>query len=282
MLKGTEVLWPEHESYFDLMVLREQIGSYSFDAEKMHQPKDLTSYSVDEKSLFFWETDRITSAEDLHKSLGGGIPVAAVDPSTGKGKDYSAIVGGIFFDGKIYVTDVEAGRWGLDTLVKRICLHQQEGKYVTFVYEANASQCWLGDAIKKEPTLIPIKPIISLTNKEGRIMRTMLLIQQGKIILSRKHRELIRQITNYPNVGNDDLLDALSMVVDTVEGLPKVTLEKWNEEFKKLILWKQLGCPSKKKDLVKGDPKKKILFIFDPKNRIMRPPNDDFGMLVGK
>ena len=281
MLKGTEVLWPEHESYFDLMVLREQIGNYSFDSEKMHQPKDLTSYSVDEKSLFFWETDRVTSAEDLHKSLGGGIPIAAVDPSTGEGKDYSAIVGAIFFDGKIYVTDVEAGRWGLDTLVKRICLHQQEGKYAIFAYEANASQCWLGDAIKKEPTLVPMKPITNTTNKEGRTMRTMLLIQQGKIILSRRYRELIRQIVNYPNVGNDDLLDSLSMIVDTVEGLPKLTVEKLTEEIKKLIILKHLGFP-KNKDINKGDPKKKIILIYDPIRGTMRPPDDKFGMIVVK
>ncbi len=290
MLKGTDVLWPEHESYFDLMVLREQIGSYSFDSEKMHEPKDLTSYSIDEKALFFWETDKITSAEDLFKSLGGGIPIAAVDPSTGKAKDYSAIVGAIYFNGKIYVTDVEAGRWDLNTLVKRICLHQQEGKYTVFAYEANGSQVWLGDAIKKETILVPIKPITNTAspNKEGRIMRTMLLIQQGKIILSKRYRELIRQIVNYPNVGNDDILDSLSMVVSTTEDLPKVTMEKLNGVIKELIVLKHFGF-SKNKNINKGarffsgsDPKKKVILIYDPKSGTTRPPDDDFGMLAVK
>jgi predicted phage terminase large subunit-like protein len=240
MLKGSEVLWPEHESCYDLMVLREQIGHYSFDSEKMNEPKDLNSYSVEEKALMFWEADKITSAEDLHASLGGGISVAAVDPSPGKGKDYSAIVGAIYFKGKIYVTDVDYGRWDLQTLVKHICLLQQERKSAVFAYEANASQAWLGDEIKKESVLVPIKPIINTTNKEGRMMRTMLLIQQGKIILSKRHRELIRQITNYPNVANDDILDALSMIVSIVEDIPQDRLEKLNKALKELKLLKDL------------------------------------------
>jgi phage terminase large subunit-like protein len=245
MLKGAEVLWPEHESYFDLMVLREQIGSYSFDSEKMNEPKDLTSYSVDEKALSFWETDQITTAEDLRRALGGGIPVAAVDPSTGKGKDYSAIVGAVFFNGKIYVTEVDVGRWGLTDLVKRICLHQQEGKYAVFAYEANGPQIWVGDALKEESVLVPAKPIVNTAKapKEARIMKTMLLLQQGKIIISRRYRELVRQITNYPNVANDDILDALALITAIVEDIPQERIEKLKGALKELTILKHLGFP---------------------------------------
>jgi predicted phage terminase large subunit-like protein len=278
MLKGTAVLWPEHEGYYDLMVTREQIGHTSFDSEKMNEPKDLAAYSVDEKALMFWDTDQITTTEELRASLGGGTPIAAIDPSTGKGKDYSAIVGAIFLKGKIYVTDVEFGRWDLLTIVKRVCLHQQQGKYVAFAYESNGFQKWLGESIKKEPIMVPLKPVTNLVNKEGRIWKVMLFIQKGLIIFSRRHRELISQITSYPNVANEDILDALSMIVDIAENLPQERVEQLKGELKKLTVFKKLGFP-KIGGFKMFDPKKKIILRYDPITGTMRPPDDPFGLL---
>lgn len=279
MLKGTEVLWPEHESYYDLMVIREQNGSYSFDSEKMNQPRDLNSYSIEEKALTFWETDKITTTEDLRASLGGGIPVAAVDPSTGKGKDYSAIVSALYCKGKIYVTEANASKWDLKDLVTHICLHQQQGKYAVFAYESNGSQRWLGDALKEAPTLVPIRAIGNYSTKEGRLMKTMLLIQQGKILLSRRYRELVRQITNYPNLANEDLLDALSLIVTIVETMPQERLDKLNNALKELKILKDIKF-LKGKGFNKNNPKR-VLGESDPRTGRIRPLDDDFGMLVG-
>src|SRR5207302_9130749 len=39
MLKGTKVLWPERESYYDLMVMRIVEGESAFWLEKMNEPR---------------------------------------------------------------------------------------------------------------------------------------------------------------------------------------------------------------------------------------------------
>ena len=53
MLEGTEVLWPEHESYLDLMEIRLTEGRASFDSEKQNDPVDASSCFFDPESLVY-------------------------------------------------------------------------------------------------------------------------------------------------------------------------------------------------------------------------------------
>ena len=238
MLEGIEVLWSDKESYYELMLMRAQKGSLSFDSEKQNEPRDTSGQSIDMKKAIFWE-DKHQTLDDLQVFLGTRKAVlGACDPSVGKTKksDYSAVIS-VFMDcatSDIYVVDADVGRWSIDTLTERICLHHKMRNFASFVYEANASQAWLGDIIKKLPTTIPIKPVTNMMPKDSRIMKLLVLIEQGKVRLSRRLTELNRQLEQYPYGSHDDAVDALSMIIDIAENFCLLTPEKVKAMFAKI------------------------------------------------
>jgi len=238
MLEGAEVLWPEKESYFDLMVLREERGDFAFSSEKMNEPKDPGTLSLDKNRICWWD-DKFETVQELFDHISHKLMVlGAVDPAIGltKRHDYSAIITA-FVDRdtkNIYVVDADVGRWDLHTLVRRICALHEVYEYSTFLYEANAAQAWLGDALKKEPTHIPIKPISTTQSKDGRISKAMLLIQKQEVRLYKKLSTLNRQLLSYPNVDHDDAVDALAMLVDSVQKEIRLSLDEHRELMLKL------------------------------------------------
>jgi len=266
MLEGTEVLWPEKESYYDLMVIREEIGDFSFQSEKQNEPKDSGSLSLDINTIEWW-TERFDSNDDLANFLGGNLFVmGSVDPAikTGKRHDYSAIITA-FVDRAtkdIYIIDADIGKWNLDTLVTRICMHHQSRKYSSFFYEANAAQAWLGDTIRKEASNIPIKPVTNTKSKDGRIAKAILLIQRGKVKLSRKLTELNRQLSNYPFAAHDDAVDALATLVDMVDEMLSYDPQKMKEMFQQTQTLKSSN---------------KILRVLDANGKF-RQVDDPFGL----
>lgn len=87
MLKGTEVMWPEKENYYDHMLDLEEIGKRAFFKEKQNEPLGLDEpvferfhfYREVEKGLLIEETNTVVPWERL-------TPIGAMDPSTGKSK----------------------------------------------------------------------------------------------------------------------------------------------------------------------------------------------------
>ena len=238
MLEGIEVLWLDKESYYDLMLMRVQKGSHSFDSEKQNEPRDTSGLSIDMNKVVFWE-DKHQTLDDLQVFLEPRkVVLGACDPSVGRDKksDYSAIVS-VFMEHateNIYVIDADMGRWDINTLVDRICLHHKMRNYAKFVYEANGSQAWLGDIIKKVPTTIPVQPVTNMTPKDYRIMKLIVLIEQGRVRLSRKLTELNRQLEQYPYGAHDDAIDALSMIVDIAEEFSTLSPEIMEAIFARL------------------------------------------------
>jgi len=238
MLDGTEVLWPEKESYYDLMLMRTQKGGFSFDSEKQNEPRDSSNQSIDLKKAIYWE-DKYTDIDGLLEFLGTRkVVLGACDPAvrTHKNSDYSAIIS-VFMEHttkNIYVVGADVGRWNVNMLTERICLHHKTYKYSKFVYESNAAQYWLGDFIKKEATTIPLEAVTSMPPKDSRIMRIRLLIEQGRVRISRKLTELNRQLEQYPYCAHDDAIDALSMIIDIAENFSALTPEIVREVFARI------------------------------------------------
>ena len=235
MLEGTKVLWPEKESYYDLMVIRAEESEFSFASEKQNEPKNLSNLSLDMNQVIWWDENSQTQ-DDLMAQLADRIIVlGAVDPSVGRSKrsDYSAIITA-FLDSTnkhIYVVGAHIGRWDLNTLVKLICSHHDTYKYSGFVYESNSAQKWLGDALEVEPNSPPFTSVNNTQNKEARISKLILYIQQGRVKLSKRLTELNRQLSNFPSGAHDDGIDALAMLVDLADDFS----QGGPEEMKKLI-----------------------------------------------
>jgi len=230
MLEGTDVLWDLKEDYFSLMVLREERGDFAFSSEKMNEPKDPGTLSLDKNKVCWWD-DKFQTIQELADHIGHKLMVfGAVDPAIGLAKrhDYSAIITAFVHrgTGQVFIVDADVGKWDLNTLVKRICMHHEVHNYDVLVFEANGAQSWLGDNIKKEPANVPIKPLINTPPKDGRIAKTMLFIQQQKVLLNKKLSTLNRQLFSYPNVDHDDAIDALAMLVDSVPKEVRISIDE--------------------------------------------------------
>jgi len=258
MLQGSVVLWEEKESFLDLMLIREQRGEAAFSSEKMNEPKMLET--IDMKMLDYWDNTGISS-NDFLNSLKNKIMAGACDPafSLKPRSDYSAIVTAAFDKENkvVYVVGAEAGRWGIDDLVKRISVLYQIMKYAKFIYESNAAQVLLGSEIKKQCPMLPLQPIVSIEPKDVRIMRLRLLIKQGTVKLSKKLTELNRQIEQYPFCAHDDLIDALSMLVEKGNFFS----EKWIPE-KAIEVLKSIENPYWRKEEEIGPERKKFEEFF--------------------
>ena len=233
MLDGAETLWESKENYFDLMVLREERGDFAFSSEKMNEPKDPGTLSLDKNRAYWW-CAKFETIQDLAAHIGHKLMIfGAVDPAIGLSKrnDYSAIITGFVHrgTGDVYIVDADIGRWDMDTLVKRICALHEVYNYSVFLYESNGAQAWLGDALKKEPSHIPIKAINNAQSKDGRIAKTMLLIHRQKVMLYKKLSTLNRQLFSYPNVDHDDAIDALAMLVDSVPKEVRLSVDEMRE-----------------------------------------------------
>ena len=94
MLEGIDVLWPERESYYHLMVMRETEGLRSFQSEKQNEPIDPQLCIFKEEDFMFWD-DEYRDVQHLIQCMGSQAWFCgACDPSMGKHKkgDFTAIV----------------------------------------------------------------------------------------------------------------------------------------------------------------------------------------------
>lgn len=213
---GTEVLWPEWESYYELMKQRVAEGPASFDSEKQNEPINPDDCLFQEEWFQWFDED----------DLPGSMPiVTAVDPSLGKsGKhgDPSAIVSiGRGANGVLYVLDADIQRRPPDKIIEDcIELHQRRGLSALGV-EAVQFQDFFKDILIKEASLRgqypPTHAIQQTRDKVMRIQRLQPLVKSGRLRFQKKHKKLFEQLKYFPKADHDDGPDALEMAVQMIE-----------------------------------------------------------------
>lgn len=276
MLEGTMVLWPDKETYYDLMVMKERGGELSFYSEKQNEPLGGSNFWFPQEALVYWD-NKFNSPQELLSFLGEGkIIVGAIDPSMGGSKrsDYSAFITVAVDkrDGTIYVIGADIGRWKPTELMTRVISKYSEWRHKQIGYEANGFQQVLGkDLIQmsdKQGTHIPISFIKNKARKEERILRLEPMIRQGRIQFSRSHNELIQEILHYPKGAHDDGVDALSMILDVLEKFGSLTMEE------NLKLLQGLN------GVVDNGKKRSVKWIIDPFTGRPKPFDDPFGFFA--
>lgn len=223
MLEGTKVLWPQSKSYYDLMVLREQEGHYSFDSEMQNQPVNPRDCHFNLDELHYWD-DKFKSEEELIALVGKKADFyGACDPSLGKKNkhgDYSAIVTALLDteSKKIYILDADIARRKPDKTIEDILAYHSTRKYYKFGFEVNQFQEYMADQLekesKKEGDSLFLEKINNTKDKIARIEALQPLVKNGSVQFSRKHRTLLEQMKFFPKGSYDDGLDALEMVVN--------------------------------------------------------------------
>ena len=274
MMNGVKVLWPEKESFYDLMIMRERGSEASFYTEKQNEPLGGSSFWFPAENLVYWD-DKFNSPDDLLRFLGDNkIILGAIDPSMGNSRksDFSAIVT-VCKDrrnGTMYVIAADIGRWQPDDLITRVINVFCKWGHHRIGFEENGFQKLLGvDIIKNSASQgkdIPISFIKNTDRKENRITRLQPMIKQGHIQFSRSYGELIREILHYPKGAHDDGIDALSMILDISSSMLIADVKKQGAMFKELA-----------KPYVPGT--NKVKWEINPRTGHRRSFDDPFGLL---
>ena len=143
MLAGTEVLWPERESYYYLMKMRTSEGYAYFDSEKQNEPINPEDCLFQEAWFQFYDDEDV----DLT-----GLPYAGVvDPSMGKKSkrhDPSAIMAGKYKDGRIYLTVADIEKRHPDKIIMDILI-SREGSFNSLAWRPYSFRN-ISDSLVKE------------------------------------------------------------------------------------------------------------------------------------
>ena len=225
MLEDTKVLWPEWESYYDLMVMRETEGDIFFQREKQNCPLDPKQCIFKKENMTFWD-EQYRDTQHLIESVGRhGVYYGACDPSLGKSArgDYTAIIV-LLKDRRtkiIYVIAANLEQCKPNVSLQKIVQYAGMYRISRFVVESNNFQQLLVDDLKRRLIKIGnrtlIKSVHHTSQKQARICSLEPYVSQGRLQFNSKHQTLLQQLTLYPMAKNDDGPDALEMAVETAQ-----------------------------------------------------------------
>ena len=223
MLAGAQVLWPERESYLQLMEMRLTDGRASFDSEKQNDPIAAADCLFNPESFIYWD-DHYRSEEEMISAFGREVEfIGACDPSLGKeGRhaDYTGILTLLRHKDseRLYVLDAILEKCKPSQVLKIISDLNSRRRYRSFAIEVNQFQELLADQLDvycaRHGYPIRLKKIHHTGDKMGRIQGLEPLIKSGRILFSRRHRILLEQLRQFPRAAHDDGPDALEMAVE--------------------------------------------------------------------
>ncbi|MEG2634608.1 MAG: phage terminase large subunit, partial [Oscillospiraceae bacterium] len=217
MLSGTEVLWEQKLSYYDLMEMRLTEGDAAFNSEEQNEPINPEDCLFNEEWFEYFEPHELDLSEKHWRFAG------FVDPSLGRSKksDYSAIVtvAQNTDSGYMYVVDADIERRHPDRILddciaKAIWIMDEYGqKYYKFGAETNQFQWFLKEQLVKESArrgvYLPIVEVQQTSDKVLRIQTLQPYIKNKYIRFRKNQKRLIEQLKYFPMADHDDGPDAL-------------------------------------------------------------------------
>lgn len=221
MLLGTEVLWEEKLSYYDLMEIKVTEGAASFNSELQNEPIDPDNATFNEEWFDFYEPELVDFKSPEF------IFVGANDPSLGKNKksDTSSIINLAISTktGYMYVADASVEKRKPDIIIedifemnRRLKKDYHKGFY-KFGVEVVQFQFYFKEVMAAKSVelgeYLPIVEIQSIINKILRIESLQPLIKNKYLKFNRNHKTLLKQLTEFPMGKNDDAPDGLQMAV---------------------------------------------------------------------
>ena len=217
MLAGTQVLWEEKLSYYDLMVMRVSEGEASFNSEEQNEPINPDDCLFMEEWFDYYNEAEAGFCDPAFDFFG------FIDPSLGKTKrsDFSAIVtlARHRASGYMYVVDADIERRHpdriiADVLAKERWLRSSFGHgYRKLGAETNQFQWFLKEELAKASAkaglYLPIEEVQQTSDKVMRIQTLQPDVKNKYIKFNRRHKRLLEQLTQFPMGAHDDGPDAL-------------------------------------------------------------------------
>lgn len=233
MKAGSRVLWEEKWSYRDLQQMKITEGEASFNSEMQNNPIDPDNADFNEEWFDYYEDGEVDFKDRKFVLIG------ANDPSLGKNKksDTSSIIS-LAIDlttGYMYVAEASVEKRKPDVIITDVIethrrFKRDYGKgYFRFGVETVQFQYFFKDVMAKEALNagehIPIEEISSISNKELRIRSLQPFIKNKWVKFNRRHKELIKQLTEFPMGKNDDAPDGLHMAVTLAAKVKQIAMK---------------------------------------------------------
>lgn len=217
MLAGTEVLWEEKLSYYDLMVMRVTEGEAAFNSEEQNEPINPEDCIFQEEWFDYYNEAEMDFKDKDFDFFG------FVDPSLGKKKtsDYSAIVtlAKSKSSGYMYVMDADIERRHPDRIITDILEKERwlrktyRRGYKKFGAETVQFQWFLKEMLVKESAKTGLYlPVVEVPQTSDKVMRIQTMqpdVKNKYIKFNKRHKLLLEQMTHFPLAGHDDGPDAL-------------------------------------------------------------------------
>ncbi len=230
MLLGTEVLWEEKLSYYDLMEIKISEGEASFNSELQNDPVDPDNATFNPEWFDYYEPELMDFSSPEFIFIGTN------DPSLGKNKksDTSSIINLALSTktGYMYVVDASVERRKPDVIIDDVFetqrrLKRDYGKgFYKFGVEIVQFQYYFKEVMAaksaQEGEYIPIEEIQSTVNKTLRIESLQPVIKNKYLKFNREHKTLLKQLQEFPMGKNDDAPDGLQMAVQLAQSVKAV------------------------------------------------------------
>ncbi len=224
MLEGTAVLWEEKMSYYRLMCERVNIGTAAFNSEYQNDPIDPENCTFQEEWFDFWDDEGKQQPDFSDPKF---LFIGANDPSLGKNRksDTSSIfaIAKDTSTGYLYVVIADIAKRKPDQIIEdaleasRRLKRDYKRPYYKFGVETVQFQYYFAEIMRQKAAAVgeylPIEEINSTQNKDARIQSLQPFVKNGYIKFSKKHKTLLKQMTEYPMGKNDDGPDGLQMAV---------------------------------------------------------------------
>ena len=231
MLEGTEVLWEEKLSYYDLMIMKVTEGEASFNSELQNDPIDPENATFNPEWFDFYEPELLDFKSPEF------IFIGANDPSLGKNKksDTSSIINLALSlkTGYMYVVDASIEKRKPDVIIddvfeinRRLKRDYCKGFY-KFGVEIVQFQYFFKEVMATRSAergeYLPIEEIQSTVNKMLRIESLQPIIKNKYLKFNRSHKTLLKQLEEFPMGKNDDGPDGLQFAVQLAQTVKAVT-----------------------------------------------------------
>lgn len=247
MLEGTEVLWEEKLSYYDLMVMKVSEGDASFNSELQNEPIDPESKMFNDEWFDYY------NEADIDFSDPKFIFIGAIDPSLGKTKksDYSTIIA-LALDtktGYMYVVIASIERRKPDVIItdsiesnRKLKKDYSKG-HRTIGVEIVQFQQFFKDKLAEESAkcgeYLPVEEVENFADKNMRIATLQPDIKNGYIKFNAKHKLLMQQLNEYPMSAHDDGPDGLEMAVRLAKKISKSNQGSYQSILKRGLRFKK-------------------------------------------
>lgn len=240
MLKGTKVLWPEKEPYYDLMKQLVEKGKRAFMKEKQNAPLPSDEAIFDNIHWYYEDHDRggiVIEASGAFIPFKEMLAYGAMDPATG-GKpksnqpalDFTCIVSGYKDSkGRLFVHRDWTKKAKPSRYIPEIFEQHELMQYVKFAIEENLYRGLLTENIMREKRRrqeerkkngadawqisVPFYEIENTEKKEKRIFTLEPKVNNGWIIFNRTlSLDFMNMVEEFPKGDHDDAPDALEML----------------------------------------------------------------------